>query len=61
MSEYPWNEKNNTFTWISSLYNPFKSFGNFTGKHLRWSPFLKNLQAEDLQLIKKTPTQVFSR
>ena len=24
MSEYPWNEKNNTFTWLSSLYNPFK-------------------------------------
>ena len=22
MSEYPWNEKNNTFTWLSSLYNP---------------------------------------
>ena len=25
MSEYPWNEKNNTFTWLSSLYNPFKA------------------------------------
>ena len=24
MSEYPGNEKNNTFTWLSSLYNPFK-------------------------------------
>ena len=24
MSEYPWNEKNTTFTWLSSLYNPFK-------------------------------------
>ena len=23
MSEYPWNEKNNTFTWLSPLYNPF--------------------------------------
>ena len=23
MSEYPWNEKNNTFTWLSSLYNSF--------------------------------------
>ena len=23
MSEYPSNEKNNTFTWLSSLYNPF--------------------------------------
>ena len=22
--EYPWNKKNNTFTWLSSLYNPFK-------------------------------------
>ena len=38
-----------------------KSFGNFTGKHLSWSLFLKNLQAESLQLDKKTPpTQVFS-
>ena len=24
MSEYPWNEKNNTFTWLSSFYNPSK-------------------------------------
>ena len=24
MSEYPWNEKSNTFIWLSSLYNPFK-------------------------------------
>ena len=24
MSEYPWNKNNNTFTWLSSLYNPFK-------------------------------------
>ena len=23
MSEYPWREKSNTFTWLSSLYNPF--------------------------------------
>ena len=23
-SEYPWNEKNIPFTWLSSLYNPFK-------------------------------------
>ena len=23
MSEYPWNEKNNTITWLNSLYNPF--------------------------------------
>ena len=23
MSEYPWNKKNNTFTWLSSLYNSF--------------------------------------
>ena len=25
MSEYPWNEKNHTFTWLSSLYNPFNA------------------------------------
>ena len=30
-----------------------KRFANFTGKHLRWSLFLKNLQAEGLQLHKK--------
>ena len=24
MSEYPWDEKNNTFTWLSSLYSPFR-------------------------------------
>ena len=27
-----------------------KSFGNFTGKHLSWGLFLKNLLAEDFQL-----------
>ena len=39
-----------------------KSFANFTGKYLKKrSFFLKNLQAEGLQLyLKKTPTQVFS-
>ena len=26
MSEYPCNEKNNTFAWLSSLYNPFNPF-----------------------------------
>ena len=31
----------------------FKSFTNFTGKHLCWSLFLKNLQAEGLKLHKK--------
>ena len=30
MSEYPWNEKNNTFTWLSSLYNPFKTINMYT-------------------------------
>ena len=29
MSEYPWNEKNNTFTWLSSLYNPFNTGYNW--------------------------------
>ena len=24
MLQYPWNEKNDTFTWLSLLYNPFK-------------------------------------
>ena len=27
MSMYPWNETNITFTWLSSLYNPFKKAG----------------------------------
>ena len=30
-----------------------KSFANFTGKYLCWSLFLKNLQAEGLQLNNK--------
>ena len=30
-----------------------RSFTNFTGKHLCWSLFLKNMQAEGLQLHKK--------
>ena len=30
-----------------------KSFRNFTGKHLSWSLFLKNLDAEGLQLYQK--------
>ena len=30
-----------------------KSFGNFTGKHLSWNLFLKNLQAKGLQLYQK--------
>ena len=25
MSDYLWNKKNNTFTWLRSLYNPFKA------------------------------------
>ena len=36
-----------------------KSFANLTGKHLYWSHFLKNFQAEGMQLyLKKTPTRV---
>ena len=30
MSEYPWNKKNITFTWLSSLYNPFKKLFCFS-------------------------------
>ena len=30
-----------------------RSFADFTGKHLNWSLFLKNLQAGGLQLYKK--------
>ena len=29
MSEYPWNEKNNTFTWLSSLYNAFGRWSKY--------------------------------
>ena len=29
MSEYPWNKKNNTFTWLSSLYNPFNGLETY--------------------------------
>ena len=39
-----------------------KSFANFTGKHLCWSLFLKNLQGESLKLHKKDfNTGVFLR
>ena len=34
-----------------------KSFANFTGKHLCWSFFLKNLQPEALQLHTKERLQ----
>ena len=34
MSEYLWNEKNNTFTWLSSLYNPFNTFKESKGNDL---------------------------
>ena len=38
-----------------------KNFVNYTGKHLRWSPFFKKLQAKGLQLYQKeTPIQAFS-
>ena len=38
-----------------------KRFANFAGKYLCWNLFLKNLQAEGLQLHeKKTSTEVFS-
>ena len=47
MSEYPWNEKNNTFTWLSSLYNPFKTRkifqNNYSMEHGFW------LSADDLE------------
>ena len=33
MSEYPWNKKNNTFTWLSSLYNPFKEYLSMTNSY----------------------------
>ena len=38
MWEYPWNEKNNTFTWLSSLYNPFNPLSTSLTK---WSNTLK--------------------
>ena len=36
------------------------SFTKFTGKHLCWIFFLKNLQVEACNLIKKSTTQLFS-
>ena len=32
---YPWKEKNMTFTWLSSLYNPFKEKRNVIEFNLR--------------------------
>ena len=37
----------------SSINHIVKSFANFTEKHLCWSPFLKDLWAEGLQLHKQ--------
>ena len=37
-----------------------KRFANFAGEHLCWRFFLKNLQAEGLQLYLKGSTKVFS-
>ena len=62
MSDSPWNEKNNTFTWLSSLYNPFKLkvaaifLKNCQGeikkshKEIMKCSFLENFEAFGLQL-----------
>ena len=36
-----------------------KSFANFTGKHLCWSPLLKNIRLKACNFIKKTTGQLF--
>ena len=39
MSEYPWNEKNITFTWLSSLYSTFKSkISTYSNKPFKRQP-----------------------
>ena len=43
MSEYPWNKKNNTMTWLSSLYNPFKDKPLMVdGNKKSYKPAVKN-------------------
>ena len=44
---YPWKEKNRTFTWLSSLYNPFKEKRNVVEFNLR------NVSAKKLKEAKR--------
>ena len=44
---YPWKEKNRTFTWLSSLYNPFKEKRNVVEFNLR------NVSAKKLKETKR--------
>ena len=45
MSEHPWNEKNNRFTWLSSLYNSFKRQPHRMVKHTQT---IRRLTANEL-------------
>ena len=56
MLEYPWSKINITFTWLSSLYNPFKS--SFRSWHfcLEFLVILKNGLIRKLRLTPKFMT-----
>ena len=45
-----WNTSRSSRLQMLFKIDALKSFGNFTGKHLSWNLFLKNLQAKGLQL-----------
>ena len=57
MSEYPWNEKNNTFTWLSSLYNPFKR-SRWIRKNLYEIENTKNLSKSKIKEIDQNLTEL---
>ena len=52
-TDFLWNTSRSSRLQIFLKIGILKSFANFTGKHLYWSLFLKNLQAEGLQLHNK--------
>ena len=58
MSEYPWNEKNKTFTWFDSLYNPFNQLGSYINiMQFQISPRSESKQTDTwvikIQVLKK--------
>ena len=56
MPEYPRNKKNNTFTRLSSLYNPFKKFNELMFKNeFRLETYFMYLILLDLIFIELKP------
>ena len=53
MSEYLWNQKNNTFTWLSLLYNSFKCWSSLMSwaKQLLFKPYYLTYKTFSLQFM----------